>query len=474
MSVVADLEGTGASLGEYDRLWTYIDRDRHTASNVNRLASPGLMQALDKFDTSITEPLLPLLYFGGVETFEVPELVYIDDLSDDLGDRAVAGDLPEQSAAALGRPDGNGAFEAIVSGLSRNRHDFFDVAAEAAGEAPPTAEERAVTVAGQSALRLSDLANTHSAEMWLSTIRLVAAHGVRDPGRISLAVAPIFVNALPALNLGGPGELAKLTEPLAAQVRVIAQDAARSIELWNAALAPLQADLASLRESISVLISSAIGSNNLTLDFIRRLTRADVEHGQLGDPAANASDDTELAARADKITTAAARLSGSGQVLDVISDCAKILNLPPVKVAAAAGIKRSTFFNWQSSPDTRPQLAKVETLWRLAQAVMSVDAVSKGSTARLIHSEPDRRERLIRGEFEDVIEEIRQAYLDADVSPGALAAKEERQRISGPSYTASDTREDEEASASVRFQRGTGRPARRARPAQRPDAKGET
>jgi hypothetical protein len=441
VSAVADRVGTGASLGEYDRLWTYLHRDKHTTCRVEGLNNPGLHQTLRKFDYSINDPLLPLLYFAGVEAFEAPDNLVELGTSPDFDTAVLVDDEPARPRLA----------QANVMLATTSAAD--------PGEASETstvrdASDRAATAA-QAVLASGSYA---------SSIRLIL-NAMRDSGH---PVPRVQVNiALPALTASmkaveaaaAAGRSPALTAPAAEALRAVARRAVLNEDALREVARASQAALEPVRAAVALCFGLNAGAGNVTFDFIRRLTHT-----------AEGAD--EVAAQTSSAEQTGRR-RGSQQVLSVIAECAAVLDLPEPDVAQAAGIARSSYFNWKSKPQTRPQLAKVSKLWLLAQAVTNLEDVTEGRAAHWLHADPSRRERVLAGDFEAVFDEAWREHLDDDMSTAGAQARAERQRTAAPAYAAgfavgSDTAA-EGASSGTTVRRGTVRSARRRPRSAEPD-----
>lgn len=439
MTAVADHVGTGASLGEYDRLWAYLQRDKHTTCRVEVLNNPGLHQTLRKFDCSINDPLLPLLYFAGVEAFEGPDSLVELGIRPDFDTAVMAEDalaVPRLAEASV-----------VLTPTAVTHPDKRERAGETrqAGELAAAAAQAVLTSGSYG-----------------SSIRLIL-DAMRESGR---ALPRVQVNvALPTLavsrQVAEAAAALRRSVALSAPATEALQAAARQVALNDEAMREVartsQAALAPVREAVALWVGLTAGAGDVSFDLIRHLART--------------ADSAEPVVAELASAEQGGRRRGSQQVLSVIAECAALLGIPEPDVAQAAGIARSSYFNWKSNPQTRPQLAKVSKLWLLAQAVTNLDEVSDGRAAHWLHAEPSRRERLRAGDFEDLFDEAWREHLDDDPSPAGVQARAERQRSAAPAYAAGFAVGSDAAakgtSSGTTVRRGTVRSARRSpRPAE--------
>ena len=456
MSAVADRAGTGSTLGEYDRLWSYLHSDEHTTCRLDARRQPGLHQTLHHFDRSISEPLLPLLYFAGVEAFATTNFS-----EPKAGQDALTAHVPGNAPG----PNEDDPPAGVEPGPSRR-----GVAGEATGPRKPNTEQDAPPGPDAELEAAARALSVPAFRPQASSVRLVLdalSQFARPAARLRVEIAPSASStAWRAAQLAAAAGASAALGPSAIEaVRAVAWQVALNDEamreLARASRAAIEPARAAIALRLGLLADANGGAGNLAFDFIQRF-------------AASSRDlDERLTELAGEQTTEAEALPSSGrrgsqQVLSVISEIAAALDLPEPDVAAAADISRSSYFNWKSNPQTRPQLAKVSRLWLLAQAVTNLRDVTGGRAAHWLHAEPSRRTRVLAGEFEAVFDEAWREQLEQDGSPAAAEARAERERTAAPSHAAgfplgSDTAAGGSTSGSV-VQRGRVRRARRTAP----------
>jgi hypothetical protein len=112
-------------------------------------------------------------------------------------------------------------------------------------------------------------------------------------------------------------------------------------------------------------------------------------------------------------------VTGQDDAVLVVEQLVARLGLPLRDVLAAAGVNRSTFYNWRSPAAPRPRVASQGQLWALAQTVADLDELLAGDVRGWLLADPSRVQLLKSGAFTAL---LRAAEPPVPASRGAAPA----------------------------------------------------
>jgi hypothetical protein len=100
-------------------------------------------------------------------------------------------------------------------------------------------------------------------------------------------------------------------------------------------------------------------------------------------------------------------LAGTADLVAAVGSVSRRLDLPLRLVLTAAGIPKSSFYNWRDSHGVRPRLASHGRLWELVQFVEDLEMLLTVPVPQWMLAEPARKTRFEQGEFAALLESAR-------------------------------------------------------------------
>ncbi len=99
------------------------------------------------------------------------------------------------------------------------------------------------------------------------------------------------------------------------------------------------------------------------------------------------------------------------------------LGVPVKDVTKACGISRRTFYSWKDLQTGQPRLASIGRLWALIQTVEDLVDTLDGRVARWMREDPQRRELLIKGKFDELTATLTAERIRNDAKHASSHAK---------------------------------------------------
>jgi hypothetical protein len=98
--------------------------------------------------------------------------------------------------------------------------------------------------------------------------------------------------------------------------------------------------------------------------------------------------------------------SGAADVVAAIKGLAWRLGLPQRDVCEAADVSRSAYYTWNQPEARRPRVASQGRLWSLVQFTEDLEELLDVPTSQWLLADPGRREQLLDGRFDDLLESL--------------------------------------------------------------------